>query len=379
MRKNSPLHSYLIIIILLIVFCLAAVVFAWVVIQFPKRVASDFGSPAPGLGVVDRYRFGIEFYTNYADYKDAKDLTGQPRLFQIEPGESIASIGARLEEEGLIRETSAFRSYLIYSGLDTQIQAGKFLIDPKQNIIEIVNFLRDATSSVVNFGILPGWRLEEIAALLPTSGLNIDPQEFISRAKNPVGISLPQDMNELSSLEGFLYPDIYEVGRETSTEKLLMIFTQNFDEKVNGVMREGFLQQGLTLYQAVTLASIVEREAMIEEEQPMIASVFLNRLQVGMNLESDPTVQYSAGYNPVQDTWWTNPLSADDLAINSPYNTYLYPGLPPTPICNPGISALEAVAFPATTDYYYFQAACDGSGRHNFARSFEEHLQNSCQ
>ena len=106
----------------------------------------------------------------------------------------------------------------------------------------------------------------------------------------------------------------------------------------------------LTVYQAVTLASMVEREAVHEEEQPLIASVYLNRLKIGMKLDADPTVQYAIGYNILQQTWWTNPLSLLDLQVNSVYNTYIYAGLPPTPIANPSLGALRAVAFPAETN-----------------------------
>jgi UPF0755 protein len=379
MRKNRSPFIYLVTFLLFVVFCLVIFAFIWVVIQLPQRASTDFGPPSDGLNIIEKYRFGIDFYLHYSELKEAKDEAGQPMLFQIETGESVDSIALRMEDAGLIRNASEFRLYLIYSGLDTQIQTGKFLIDPKLNMIEIAYLLRDATPSVVDFGILPGWRIEEIAASLPSSGLDINPQDFIDLAKNPAGITLPLELTSLSNLEGFLYPDSYEVDRDTTVEELITLFVQHFEDKITSEMRTGFQQQGLTLYQAVTLASIVQREAMIDEEQPVIASVFLNRLQAGMNLESDPTVQYAVGYNPVQNTWWTNPLSSEDLALSSLYNTYLIPGLTPSPISNPGISALEAVAFPASTDYYYFQAACDGSGKHNFERTFEEHLQNLCQ
>ncbi len=141
----------------------------------------------------------------------------------------------------------------------------------------------------------------------------------------------------------------------------------------------GFDKQGLTVYQAVTLASIVQREAVHDEESSLIASVYLNRLKIGMKLDADPTVQYALGFNSLQNTWWTNPLSADDLQFNSPYNTYIYTDLPPTPISNPGLTALNAVAYPAETSYYYFRAKCDGSGFHIFAETFEEHLANGCE
>jgi UPF0755 protein len=144
-------------------------------------------------------------------------------------------------------------------------------------------------------------------------------------------------------------------------------------------LREGFARQGLTVYQGVTLASLVQREAVEAEEQPIIASVFLNRLNAGMKLDSDPTVQYALGYNPVQQTWWTNPLSAVDLQIDSTYNTYARVGLPPGPIASPGSEALRAVAYPSQTPYYFFRAQCDGSGLHFFAETLEEHIANGCQ
>ena len=111
---------------------------------------------------------------------------------------------------------------------------------------------------------------------------------------------------------------------------------------------------------------------------PLIASVFFNRLAIDMPLQADPTVQYGLGYNTAQATWWTNPLSAQDLQVNSPYNTYVHHGLPPGPISNPGLAALQAVAAPAQSNYYYFQARCDNSGLHNFAETLEQHQQNNC-
>jgi UPF0755 protein len=166
--------------------------------------------------------------------------------------------------------------------------------------------------------------------------------------------------------------------RQASVNQLLSKILMNFEAQVNNEMQVGFSNQGLSVYQAVTLASIVEREAINDEEMPMLASVFYNRLAINQRLASDPTVQYALGYNTQQATWWTNPLSLTDLEIDSPYNTYLYPNLPPGPICNPGLSALRAVAFPAQTPYYYFRAACDGSGNHLFAETYEQHLANEC-
>jgi UPF0755 protein len=117
---------------------------------------------------------------------------------------------------------------------------------------------------------------------------------------------------------------------------------------------------------------------MRSEEQPVIASVFLNRLASGMRLETDPTIQYALGFDQAHDTWWKVPLASVDLGVYSPYNTYQNTGLPPGPICSPSLSALQAVAYPAQTPYYFFRARCDGSGLHNFSETYEQHLQNEC-
>jgi UPF0755 protein len=178
--------------------------------------------------------------------------------------------------------------------------------------------------------------------------------------------------------EGFLFPDRYLLARTTSAGQLVATLLQDFTAALTPELRNGFSNHGLTIYQAVTLASIVQRETMVVDEMPVLASVFYNRLAAGMKLETDPTVQYALGFNAAQGTWWTNPLSLDDLKIDSPYNTYVHAGLPPAPISNPGLEALQAVAEPAQTSYYYFQARCDNSGRHNFAETFEQHLQNNC-
>jgi UPF0755 protein len=217
--------------------------------------------------------------------------------------------------------------------------------------------------------------MEEIAASLPTSGLDISPEAFLAAAKSP-----PQVLALSSStMEGFFLPDSYILPRSTTVNQLLEAIARNFALHLSDDLRAGFAAQGLDVYQAVTLASIVERESIHDEEMTLIASVFINRLNIGMTLGSDPTVQYALGYNAIQNTWWTNPLSFDDLKFDSPYNTYIYAGLPPAPIANPSLEALQAVAFPEVSPYYYFQAKCDGSGYHTFAVTFEEHLANGCQ
>jgi UPF0755 protein len=235
--------------------------------------------------------------------------------------------------------------------------------------------LQDSTPADVNFVILSGWRMEEIAASLPTSGLDISPEAFLTAAQTaPQVLALPSR----STMEGFFFPDSYILPRSTTVDQLLETIARNFAFHITDDMRAGFAAQGLDLYQAVTLASIVQRESVHDDELGLIASVFINRLKVGMTLGSDPTVQYSLGYNSAQNTWLTNPLNLDDLKFDSPYNTYIHAGLPPSPIANPSLEALRAVAFPEVSSYYYFRARCDNSGYHTFEVTFEEHLANAC-
>ncbi|MCP4417618.1 MAG: endolytic transglycosylase MltG, partial [Chloroflexi bacterium] len=181
-----------------------------------------------------------------------------------------------------------------------------------------------------------------------------------------------------TSFEGYLFPDSYQLAQDADAEFLVTLMLQTFDRRVTAVMRQGFQTQGISLHEAVVLAAIVEREAVVAEERPIIAGVFYNRLAQGIKLEADPTVQYPLGHQAENDSWWKSPLFFSDLEFDSPYNTYLYAGLPPGPIANPSLSALEAVAFPIETPFIFFVADCTAAiaNSHAFSITYEEHLSN---
>jgi len=366
MRRLIPL-----IFIVLILICVVLIVFF-----IPSIAAQTYGPPSKRLSFFQVIQYSTKLIWDDGLLTAPLDSNASQQLFTVQQGESVASIADRLQQSGLISDPDLFRDYLIYTGFDTSIQAGSYDLNPAMSIVDIANKMQDATSTQVTFVILPGWRMEEIAASLPTSGLKISPDAFLVAAKK----SRPgfDFLSGEASTEGFLYPDSYILPRVTTTDELIEVLVQNFDLHLTSDLRDGFDRQGLTIYQAVTLASIVQREAVHDDEAPMIASVYINRLKIGMRLEADPTTQYALGYNTAQQTWWTNPLSMDDLKNNSPYNTYVTDGLPPTPISNPGLVALRAVAFPTESSYYYFSARCDASGYHNFAQTFQEQLRNLC-
>ena len=375
-RRKSKLGTVRKLVILFFTFliftCLLGILF-----YIPTRAARVYGPPAPWLAVPQRIQYSALLLWYDGLLTQPLDVNGAEQTFTIEIGESVDSVANHLQGVGLIRDADSFRTYLIYSGLDTSIQAGEYQLSTAMSALDMAHELQDATPEEVTFVVLPGWRVEEIAESLATSGLPITYDEFLSAAKTP-----PQAFDFLAgagTVEGFLYPDSYIFSRNMSAaEEMIAEMMRNFASHLTPELTNGFEQQGLTVYQAVTLASMVEREAVQDEERALIASVYLNRFKIGMKLDADPTVQYAIGYNILQRTWWTNPLSLLDLQVNSVYNTYIYEGLPPTPIANPSLGALRAVASPAQTTYLFFRARCDGSGFHEFSDTFDEHLQNAC-
>jgi UPF0755 protein len=242
--------------------------------------------------------------------------------------------------------------------------------------------LTKAAIEEVELRFLEGWRLEEMVAYLAAiNPAEIDPLEFQSIAVTR-SLPTPNDYEFLSSLpegatlEGFLFPDSYVVPVAADATDLITMMLDNFDEKLTPAMRQSIGAQGLTIHEAVILASIIERESYIPNEKPAMAGVFLNRLRDGIALQADPTVQYALGYDENSDSWWKSPLSGIDLEYDSPYNTYVINGLPLGPIANPGISSLEAMAAPLDSEYYFFVLDCTAvvTGTHVFSTSFEEHL-----
>lgn len=377
MRSSRSRPAFFIIMALIIVF-LGGLFLGYVFIQ--QTVTARFGPPADYLTPVQKLSFTFELFTHREQLGLPQRTHGEEIIFRIDEGESISMVCLRLEQDGLIADAELFRAYLIYTGLDRYLQAGVYNLNPEMSPIQIAADMLDSTPENGTLSILAGWRMEEVAAALPTSGLSIPPEVFLDAVTRPDAVYfewLP--IESAPTLEGFLYPGVYSLPRETDVGTLLETILGNFTASLGNELIDGFSRQGLTVYEGVILASIIEKEAVVDEEKPLIASVFFNRLAIGMRLETDPTVQYALGYLPDLQTWWKSPLSAADLAVDSPYNTYQTPGLPPGPIANPDLSSLQAVAYPAETPYFYFRATCDSSGRHAFAITYEEHLNNACE
>lgn len=295
--------------------------------------------------------------------------------FVVRPGESGAEIAANLERAGLVRSAWSFRLVARLRGAQGDLRAGEYELRPNMASGEIVEILRSGSDN--RFTVLEGWRLAEIADALERRGL-AKRDEFLALARSgDFEGEFLRSRPPGASLEGYLFPDTQEILPGTPTREIVQLMLDNFGRRFTTEMRDVAAQRGLTVHQVVTLASVVEREAAVADERPLIAGVLFNRMRRGMKLQIDATVQYAAAgvepsYSPAG--YWKKGLTQADLAVDSPYNTYRYAGLPPGPIANPGLASIRAVLEPAETDYLYFVAKPDGS--HAFARTLKEHNEN---
>ena len=198
-------------------------------------------------------------------------------------------------------------------------------------------------------------------------------------AVNKIEAPLQDSQSNPIRVEGFLFPGDYILPRSSTADEVVTAFVEGFLKDTPDDFESLAAAQGLSVYEAVILASIVQKEMVNPLEAATIASVFLNRLMKDMPLQSDPTVQYALGYQAFDNTWWKTSLTSLDLEFDSPFNTYVNDGLPPAPICNPGVEALLAVVKPEVTNYYYFRASCKEPGIHVFSETYEKHVLNKCE
>jgi len=294
---------------------------------------------------------------------------GELQPFTIESGETALTVSSRLEEAGFIRDGNLFRVYMRYNGIDQRLAAGDFEISRNMSMKEIADVLQRARYEEIVFTVPEGMRAEEVADMLDVRNI-MDGDSFLALVRS--GGQAAQALGDypwlpagLSTLEGYLFPDTYRLPVPATPNDLVQRMLDNFGQRVTDDVLAPARQAGRGLEQIIIMASIVEREAPLADERPLVASVYWNR----------PTVQYAAG-RPGE--WWWKPPSVEAYAtVQSPYNTYLRPGLPPTAIASPGLSAIQAAAQPAETQYCFFVATGDDS--HVFATTLAEHEANIAQ
>ncbi len=295
----------------------------------------------------------------------AKDSRAETRAFVIARGETAGEIARRLEAEGIVRSALAFEFVLYENEKENALQSGTYTVSPALTPRELAKVFEKAPGEQTVLRVIEGWRLSETAAAVEKAFPKITKDAFMAAAvvgdrKNVVLAGL----DPKTSLEGFLFPDTYFLRPDSSAGQIVDTLLAQFEQRAGATLRSAAADRKTTVYDMVKLASIVEREARDRAESATIAGVYQNRLDIGMKLDADPTIQYAVGE-------WRE-LTLDDLKTDSPYNTYQVAGLPPTPICSPGVAALEAAAKPAQHRFFYFVAKNDGTGDHAFAATIEE-------
>lgn len=302
--------------------------------------------------------------------------------YTVKDGTTAAQVATDLQQLGVIDSASQFELVARLTGVQDKLRAGAYTFHKGSSVavvVDQISLTSDLPALRVTFP--EGTRIEQMADVAAKAGFGTA-QQFLDAVKNatpppeiaamePAAGAVPQ-----YRLQGFLFPDTYILPQGSTASDLVALMLQTFADKFSPALQEQAKEHGLTPYQALTLASIVEREAVLDSERPLIVGVFMNRLAKGDRIGADATTQFAVALDPANVAkygWWKTDLTEADLAIDSPYNTRLNPGLPPGPIANPGLKSIEAACNPTKTDYYYFVAnAKKGDGSHVFAVTLEQ-------
>jgi peptidoglycan lytic transglycosylase G len=296
-----------------------------------------------------------------------RGYTEAEQFVDIPSGSGTKTIGEHLVAAGVIRDQTTYRMALWLSGHARRLKAGEYRFDQPMTPIAVIDKIARGEVYIIPVTFPEGLTIAEMSTIFESHGLG-PASAFVQASKNA---ELVRPIDPVArNLEGYLFPDTYPLSRHTDAARLVHLMMDRFHHVFTPEMMEAAAARGLTVRQAVTLASLVEKETARPDERPVIAAVYQNRLRIGMALACDPTVIYAlqlAGK-------YTGNLRREDLSIDSPYNTYRRPGLPPGPIAAPGRASLNAAVHPADADFLYFVSRNDGS--HEFARTLDEHNRN---
>ncbi len=310
----------------------------------------------------------------------SQEGSGVSKTFVIKAGSGVNQISRDLKKDGLIDNSFVFETYVWLKKAEGKILAGEHEIKDTWSLRQLTNALTsgNALDNELNIKIIEGWDLYDLADYFEKIGL-AKKEDFFAQSGQPgkhYNIQMPawvkdyeflQEKPEGVSLEGYLFPDTYRIFKDSDLKDVIVKMLNNFDKKIDSKVLGDIVGQDKKLYDILTLASIVEKEAQTSEDKKMVAGVYYNRLKIGMPLQADPTVNYITGKQ-------TDRPSYDDLDVDSLYNTYKYPGLPPGPICNPGLDSILAAVYPDKNNYFYFINTPEGDMV--FARTLEEHAAN---
>lgn len=306
----------------------------------------------------------LAFGTSHTIERSDRDA-GENIYMVVKPGTTASEISDRLMQLGVIDSRLRFWWLMKLQGDASKFKTGTYAFTPHMDEQAVLDKLVAGDTTVVKFTIPEGFGIKEIAKRLADEGL-VDEQEFLAEAKDFAPYDyMKKRPNVRYAAEGYLFPDTYVIHSDVSAEGIMKMMAEDFDTRLTPALRQQAAAKGLSIHDLITLASLVEKEARYDEDRPIIAQVFFKRLQMGMPLQSDTTLQYLMA-GPKED------VSIEDTKIDSPYNTYQHEGLSPGPIASPGMKSILAVLNPANTDYLYFVA--DRQGHNHYSQTYDEHL-----
>lgn len=303
----------------------------------------------------------------------AQKIPGQI-FFTVEKGHGAGLIAKNLRSVGLIKSELYFKYYVWLTNNQTNFQAGEYILNPAFSVAEIVDILAGGktTDQEKEIKIIEGWNINDIDKYLSQNNIF----GFADLARKKISdwafeFDKPQFLNDApltAGMEGFLFPDTYRIFNDAKAEDAVEKMILNFDKKLDDNLRKEIIAQGKTVYEIIILASIIEKEVAKEKDRVIVSGILQKRLQLGMHLGVDSTINYITGKNNPQSSY-------NDLRIDSLYNTYKYSGLPPGPICNPSLASIKSAIFPQESPYLYYLNRQD-TGETIFSKSYDEHLRN---
>lgn len=303
----------------------------------------------------------------------------QPVAFTVVKGTGTSAIADTLEQKGLIRNALVFKAYVKFKHQGNALQAGNYEAQPGATFDQLIAKLSAGDvvrEEMIRFTIPEGFTIRQMADKLQKEGL-ADRKQFLELANDPSAFDVPlvRDIPKQAglryALEGYLFPETYELKKGSTTKDMIQAMLEQTQKRLNTIpgLDAKLKQRSETLHQLLTVASLVEREVVVDHERPVVAGVIYNRLKQDKKLEIDATIQYMLDKQKER-------LYYKDLAADNPFNTYLHQGLPPGPIASPSLKSVEAALQPATTDYLFYVTKKDGTHEHLFAATYKEHLHN---
>jgi len=290
-------------------------------------------------------------------------LNKENKAFLVQKGDSVSEIAQNLKEQGLIRNVLLFKGYVWITGHSANLKSGRYVFNPRISLANITRMISVGDTQGLEITIIEGWDKYDIGDYLQGKDIVIK-KDFLKALKTSFDLEILNDKPNDVDSDGYLFPDTYKLGDDFSAQAIIKKAVLNLDKKLDSSLREEIIKQGETIFEIITMASLIEKEVIVPNDRAIVSGILWKRLESKMPLQVDATINYITGQKGID-------IKQEDLALDSEYNTYRYLGLPKGPICNPGLDAITAAIYPKKTSYWYYLSKPDGITI--FSKTLKEH------